>query len=291
MVRFLTASLLLTTLCSCTTSEIDIDLPFAGERIVANGFLTPEGLRLTLTHSADPNDTFFLADQDYIFNADILLESDAGLSVSIPETSPGRYSIEQTLPSEAIYRLIIQADNLPDARVEELRIPEAVGDFTATLLDSLETWNSGITGRYFIDAAHEVTFPGQEEEYYLEVQSRVSPSSDAFEVYNYTAFELEFEAACGIFGYTYLTLRTSCFQDVVNRMRVISDGSTLLEPEVLELTVSIIDSGFYDHALRLQQPIDGFQLIYNDPNLYVSNVMGGFGYVSPRLEQTFRFLY
>jgi len=291
MVKYLSLLPVLTLFFTCTTTEIQLDLPFDGERIVANGFLTPEGLRLNLTLSADPNDTFYVGNVNYLENADVLLESDEGLSVLVPEVAPGRYLLTQPLPATAIYRLSLRADGLPPASVAQLRIPEPVGELAAELLEPLDSSRFGFSGDYRIRAEHEVAFPGREEEYFLEIKTETTPTDEGFTVYNYSGLELEFEAACGVIGFTYTTLRTACFRDVANRIRITSNGYVTLPPEELVLTVSVIDSGFYDHARRLQQPYDGFQLIYNDPNLYVNNVEGGFGYVSPRRETAFRWRY
>ena len=276
--------LLLTVLsCGACSTIIDLDLPFEGAVIVANGTVSQVGVDVLLTRSADPNDTFFVADPGYVRGAQVVLSSSVGADVTVPESSPGRYVLSEALPAEATYALSIVAEGLPEATVPELTFPDYGGSATANLLNS--NIDSSFFGTKFIDAELELVFTGRPEDFYLEFVTRFQfPDERTHLAEANPRLTLELEDACGIstFAGPGTIVPSTCFRSDTNRIRLEIDDRSLNEPERLLLEIAEVNESYYDHVRRLDQPEDGFALIYTEPNLYVSNVNGGFGYVSAR---------
>ena len=301
MVKHLWVSLLTVTLfCGCVAGVFEVEIPFSDSQIVANGFVGPEGTRIHLARSLNPNDTAFLGAIPPIGGAEITLYFTDGQTELLSETSPGMYTSPVGIPSGTEVDIEIvptPEDNASKISIPNVVVPEDVQDISFTF-GSVDT-SGGISAKsYNFFSTLEINKVSLDQQPYVVVYADtdqgVVPSSLSYS----PLLAQDVFSACGFVSDAWLVFPTYCYgsvEDITLQIefnawfeydadtRKINNGL----PIDINVTVAVVQPVIYDQIKSLNYSKDQFDQIFSTPNVYTSNIQGGLGVIGGAIFREF----
>ncbi|MCR9102072.1 MAG: DUF4249 domain-containing protein [bacterium] len=286
-------------LLSCEVVEPTIPLDYPGDQIVLNGFIARDRIEVFVGRSQDPNGVLSYYGRDTLHEATVeLVDAADSVWYQIPYVEKGNYVLDLStpLPLDTAFRLVANSAGFPEARSELIAIPRLQMDISAALT-----------------AIEEVDDPSRPEIAYFTVSlTDNNPSADFFHFYSSyrpripfdlrTPFstnapnrqpsvkidtEESIEQQCGIlFFRAGFILPDLCFS---NERFTFPLLMVLPAEEVgwdsISFTIAATHEFFYESVRSLDRPADALEELLFRPQLYSSNVEGGYGVVVTRHEQ------
>lgn len=131
--RAISILILLLSLVSCRGKEVDVPLPFEGEKLVVWGKLEvgkPVRIQVMKSFSALGE----LPENPVVNAAKVFLYKNSNLMATLPNLDKnGNYGSDLIIESGATYRVTVEADGMPTAESEEIEIPEAIPNMKFTI--------------------------------------------------------------------------------------------------------------------------------------------------------------
>ena len=115
-------------LVSCT-KYIEFSPPYEGDKIVINGYLSPnEGARIKITHSINPVGKYLLSDSLLVKDASAALYEIGIKLIDLEYKGNGFYSLPDSPSVELLaghkYKLMVQSEIYGNAESEEITLPK-----------------------------------------------------------------------------------------------------------------------------------------------------------------------
>ncbi len=286
-------------LFSCEVIEPDITLDYPGDQIVLNGFIARDRIEVFVGRSQDPNGVLSYYGSDTLHEATVeIVDAADSVWYQVPYVDEGNYVLELSspLPLDTEFRLVANAAGFPEARSELMAIPNLQIDIAADLT-----------------TVEEVDEVFQQETAYLTVTlADKSTSAEFFHFFSTNRYRIPFDPhipfsdspadldflvsidteesldqQCGVqFLDGGFILPDLCFAN-----ESFSFPMIILVPEAeagwdsIGFTIAATHESLYESARTLDQPADALNKLLFRPQLYFSNVEGGYGVVATRHEE------
>lgn len=284
MVKSITyTAIALLLLTSCTLSETFAPRNFEA-RVVVNGYLMEDGVHLTVNRNNPLNTTINEFPFQPIDNATISIFEGASRTriATLTEGNNGVYS--QSVNVTADESLVVRVDGPDQEPIESLptRIPAPARSISSTPLEAryFENRSSG-KKRVEIDGSFTlVPSPEGEVTYFIEV---IGITSEAIiPLREQDDLDVEFAISCGIIGGVGIIFKATCFPGDDISLPFIASGDVEQELDSLKMIVHTLPGEFHEYALVETQGSDAFESLFTQPDLSISNFVGGLGYVTGR---------
>ena len=208
-----TAALLVS---GCVAGVFDVEIPFNEGQIVANGFVGPEGTRLRLTRSVNPNDTIFFDAIPPVTGAEVTLRFDNGDYEQLTETGPGIY----TSPLNVGPGTKLSVEITPDPNEEEhklnianVAVPELVESVSLTI-ENVDTFDGLSFKQYIIRTTIDILKSSSDQQPYIAVFAGANDIAVSSIGYSPLLAE-DITSACGFVTGNWLAFPTYCYGGVV----------------------------------------------------------------------------
>ncbi len=293
------ASVLAGLLLSCEVIEPDIMLDYPGDQIVLNGFISRDRIEVFVGRSQDPNGVLSYYGRDTLHEATVELV-DAADSVwhQVPYVEKGNYVLDLStpLPLGTAFRLVANAAGFPEARSELMAIPRLQMDISATLAAIEEGDNPFMPEIAYFTVSLTDNNPSADFFHFyssyrprIPFDLRMPFSTNAPNRQPFVSIDIEesIEQQCGIlFFRPGFILPDLCFSNDRFTFPLLM---VLPAEEVgwdsISFTIAAAHEFFYESVRSLDRPADALEKLLFRPQLYSSNVEGGYGVVVTRHEQ------
>jgi hypothetical protein len=286
-------------LLSCEVIEPTIPLDYPGDQIVLNGFIARDRIEVFVGRTQDPNGVLSFTGGDTLHEAMVeLVDAADSTWYQIPYVEKGNYvlNLSASLPLNMEFRLVANAAGFPEARSELMAIPNLQMDIAADLT-----------------TVEEVDEVFQQETAYLTVTlADKNTSADFFHFFSTNRYRIPFDpyapfsdspADLGFFISidTEESLDQQCGVQFLNGGFILPDlcftNESFSFPMIILVqeaeagwdsigfTIAAAHESLYESARTLDQPADALNKLLFRPQLYFSNVEGGYGVVATRHEQ------
>jgi len=269
-------------LVSCS-KYIDFSPPYEGDKIVINGYLSPnEGVRIKVTHSINPVGKYLFSDSLLVKDAVASLYENGIKLIDLKYQGKGFYGLPASPAIELFaghkYKLIAESELYGKAESEEITIPERpeIKDFQFEEIGLIYGLESGLF-------SFSVAGPSEKESYFsIDVVSK-NNESIYFDRYPRKEGENYFEsceAIAGGFGGGIIVYSNECgFTNLVHkystRLKYYDrQSSTYYNP--LIIMISTVSHDVYEYAKSYSQ-LEGIELGFAEPPILKSNITGGYG--------------
>ena len=287
-------------LSGCTAGVLEVDIPFVESQIIANGFVGPNGTRLQLSRSVNPNDTAFFDAIPMVRDAQVTLEFPNGQTETLTETEAGVYSSPLSVPPGEELSMKILPDPSGDDHdifVPKISVPEDVEAITFTV-GSIDTSGGWSSKSYWFTATFSIEKSSISQQPYIGLFARDGPEVVSSFLGGYPVIKEDIESACGFVRGGWLVFPTYCYGGV-ERFTLQYDYSVSVEydpvtrkindgkPFDIIITAAIIQPEIYDQIKSITNSTSQFDQIFSVPGLYSSNVEGGLGVVGGAIFREF----
>lgn len=271
---------------SCSQKNLTDILPFEGQKLVIEGFITVNKSVEVLVYST-LSPVGDLTDERFVTTATVHLFEDSILVETLQHDGDGLYISPNGFRPKfgKAYYLEVTAPDFPKAVSKPEMLPDSVPVFTWDFTDSLFIDNNTIEGRLafeFQDIVNEANFYGITiEAVYDGERSSISSLKEAFNVAN---------PDCELFTGDYL--KDKCFENnqfsydfITNCRRYGEIGSRDLRYHQLRLTLKTVAKSHYDYHyfLFINNNNDGNP--FAEPTEVYTNIEGGYGVFTTYLER------
>ncbi len=275
-------SILLCILPSCTP-----DVLFTAEEyqelVVLNGFVRPGAIELKISITGDPTERFFPEEQ-FLNDAVIRVFSinDEELDTNFLLTDPGNYSTDfNGSEGDTIFISVANSEYetvvtdpiiIPEATINNVTLPRLEYEVTPSAISSLKSH------QIIADLDLEADGSGQVRYYWLLIEAISSEEVVSVD----TAIDAEegLLENCRLEDRFTLVMSNQCFNG--SEINLPLDIFTRHENNLdsLRISFSDINEQFYDYLAAENQPQDGLTTLFVQPNLTISNVNQGAGFVA-----------
>jgi hypothetical protein len=286
-------------LLSCEVIEPDIKLNYPGDQIVLNGFIARDRIEVFVGRSQDPNGVLSYYGIDTLHEATVeLVDAADSVWYQVPYVEKGNYVLELSspLPLGTAFRLVANAAGFPEARSEAMAIPNLQIDISAALAAIEEVDNQSMPEiAYFTVSVADHNPSADFFHFYSSFRPRIpfdlgTPfSENATNMQPFVSIDTEesIDQQCGIlfFGAGFI-LPDLCFSnDRFTFPLLIVLPAEEVGWDSISFTIAATHEFFYESVRSLDRPADALEKLLFRPQLYSSNVEGGYGVVVTRHEQ------
>lgn len=286
-------------LLSCEVIEPNITLDYPGDQIVLNGFIARDRIEVFVGRTQDPNGVLSFTGGDTLHEAMVeLVDAADSTWYQIPYVEKGNYvlNLSASLPLNTEFRLVANAAGFPEARSELMAIPNLQMDIAAdlTTVEEVDEVFQQETAYLTVTLADKNT---SADFFHFFSTNRYRIPFDPYAPFSDSPADLDFSVSidteesldqqCGLqFLDGGFILPDLCFAN-----ESFSFPMIILVPEAeagwdsIGFTIAAAHESLYESARTLDQPADALNKLLFRPQLYFSNVEGGYGVVATRHEQ------
>lgn len=272
---------------NCTEKPLDDILPFEGQKLVLEGFITAtKPIAISVFKTLPPTGDFF-AENNGVTTATVYLFEDDILVETLQHDGDGLYISPNDFRPKLgkSYHIEVTAADFPKAVSKPEMLPDSVPVFTWDFTDSLFIDNNTIEGRLafdFQDIINEENFYNIIiEGVYDDNRENVAFWGDVFSVEN---------PDCELFGVGYF--KDKCFENdlfshnfITNCRRYGTTFNDNLRFNQLRLTLRIVPKSYYDYEHFLSISLDNEDNPFAEPTEVYTNINGGYGVFTTYLER------
>lgn len=270
---------------SCNEKILNENLPFEGQKLVVEGFLTPtEPIEISVYQTLPP--TGDLIDDRYVENATVQLFENAVLVETLTHDEEGIYYSPRDFRPQfgKSYHIEVVADNFPKVVSETEILPDTIPVFSWSFVDSLFVDNNTIEGRLsfeFQDIMNEANFYNILVEgvdingernvvaYFKEDFITENPACEYAEFFRDKCFENDW------FRYDFTT-NTRSHGEAPNQQQ---------QYKQLRLTLQIAPESHYNYKRFLSVADNNEGNPFAEPVEFYTNIDGGYGVFTTYLER------
>lgn len=256
---------------------LEMDLPYEGDKLVINGILSPQRVVSVAISRTDPPTGKSHYGDRHVREAKVVLFEDDEMLEELTYDSAGVYASPTGFMPEAgrAYRIEAAFAGMPEAVSENVRIPDA------SVVDSIvfspsvpNTMNEG-------DPAVGFTFwVSQITSVYLNIEVKLIYQGEAhYAEYWLTSGLHDLSPECAFYNGS-TSLNAGCFEGntgiefTVENMIFTPD--TIVNVDTFQVNYRAITEDYYQY-LRTSVQVEGFELVFLEPEVLRSNIAGGYG--------------
>ncbi len=285
MIRKYIQFLLFTFLIVSCTKFIEFTPPYEGDKIVINGYLSPnEGAKIKITHSINPVGKYLLSDSLLVKDAIATLFENGVKLVDLKYQGKGLYGLPDSPYIELLaghkYTLIVESELFGKAESEEITLPQQpkIMDFKFEKLGRIYGTENGLF-------SFSVTQPSEKETCFSIDVITKNNESLYFERYPRKEGEIFFEgceATAGGYG-NFTVYNNECgFTNQLHqyklRIEYADDRYSSKYYKPLIIKIGTVSRDLYEYAKSYSQ-LDGMEFGFAEPPILKSNIKGGYGLV------------
>lgn len=268
-------------LVSCT-KYIEFSPPYEGDKIVINGYLSPnEGARIKITHSINPVGKYLWSDSLIVKDAVAALYENGVKLIDLEYTGKGNYGLPDSPAVELLaghkYKLIVQTEQYGKAESEEITLPEKpeINNFKFEKVGYV--YGSGPENGLF---SFSISGPNENESYFSIQVVTENDKSLFFMHYPRIEGENYFESCeTGAGGMNIYSNECGYINQVHQYSFELGYGESrnvFLYYQPLIIRIGTVSRDVYEYAKSNSQ-LEGMELGFAEPPILKSNIKGGYG--------------
>jgi len=264
---------------SCDSSLPIVDVPYAGDQLVLNGAIFPQGVAVHLSHSSGP---FAVLPEGHkgLFLENGLVELVDSISSErfvLDNEGGGNYTLNKTLQIGYPYKLVAQSPDYETVESDWVYIP----GFTP--MDSLQV---ALQDEGEVFSTIDLKFNFQDErskavEYYL-LNVWLITGGERVRLDEYFNLDGLTTQSCEFSTFFYVHFPDVCFDGTKFPLDMTLRRSNITAQDSLYLEFGKISELYYSYFDYLDQPDDALGLAFSDPSIIPSNIQGGYGLVASK---------
>ena len=269
-------------LVSCS-KEIDFSPPYEGDKIVINGYISPnEGAKIKITHSINPVGVRLFADSLIVKDAITSLYENGAKLADLKYAGKGFYGLQDSPEIELLaghkYKLVVQSELYGNAESEEITLPEQpeINDFKFEEIGKIYGQENGLF-------SFSIAGPSEKETFFsIDVVTKDNESL-YFDHYPRIEGEIFFEsceAIAGGYGGSITIYSNECgFTNQVHKYATrikYYDGQFSVYYNPLIIKIGTVSRELFEYAKSYSQ-LAGMEFGFVEPPILKSNIKGGYG--------------
>ena len=272
-------------LSSCSVSDPIITSEFDRQPVLF-GFIQPDSVALRLEYTRALSGDVTADPIEYIDDAIVSIFAQESDTVVREFLSNGAGTYEgaiNLLPGED-YRVVVNSPSAGFISTEAIRIPLFVGRVEVAITDYVGRAGSSegrfqeLSGMFTIDRSQDTE--SAEQAYLIEMTGVANDRRYDLVVLN--ELDEDFSRTCGLIAFSRLVFTDLCFQDPIIEIPFSAIGEAEVDFPKLAVSFYRISPLTYEHILTEFRSEDGFEALFVRPQLSITNVTGGLGFVAGR---------
>ncbi|HCY41087.1 MAG TPA: hypothetical protein DHV48_06990 [Prolixibacteraceae bacterium] len=279
--RYIHLLLLPFLLVSCT-KYIEFSPPYEGDKIVINGYLSPnEGVRIKITHSINPVGKYLRSDSLIVKDAVAALYENGVKLIDLEYTGKGFYGLPDTPAVELLaghkYKLIVQTEQYGKAESEEITLPAKPEINNFNFEEIGYVYGSGSENGLF---SFSISKPNEKEACFS-IQVVTKDNRSLFFMHYPLIQGRNYFESCGTGAGGMSIYSNECgFTNQVHQYSVETkyfenwNISHYYNPLIIR--IGTVSRDVYDYGKSYTQ-LDGMEFGFAEPPIQKSNIKGGYG--------------
>lgn len=268
-------------LISCS-KYIDFSPPYEGDKIVINGYLSPnEGAQIKITHSINPVGKYLLSDSLIVKNAVATIYENGVKLIDLRYQGKGFYGLPDSPQIELFagnkYKLVVQTELYGDAESEEITLPEQaeINDFKFEEIG--DSYGSGSGNGLF---SFSISEPSEKESCFAIRVVTKDDESLYFGHYPRIEGEIFFESCETYVGSMNIYSNECGFTNQVHQynfdLKYSESWQVSHYYQPLTISIGTVSRDLYEYAKSYSQ-LAGMEFGFSEPPILKSNITGGYG--------------